>query len=290
MKFKRDKKQSKSDAVQLEIEAALKNTKARPMVYLGENLALTETIFGDSMIVNTCDISLAPHILMKGYWEIWITKFFLETIEEGMCILEVGANIGYYTLLAARRIGSTGKVFAFEADPENFEVLHKNIEVNGFIDKAQIVNKAVADRIGEVSFTKLKTHHGSSSLIEFDANFLEKYRDTASVISVESVTIDDFFGDEIPDIDLIKLDAEGSEPLILRGMAKTIHQNQKLKIITEFAPSLITRLDESPRDFLDSLENLGFKVQVIDPVNGVGFRNKDEILKLQYCELLLERQ
>jgi FkbM family methyltransferase len=290
MKFFKKKARTKREIIRSEVETALKNTKSRPMVYLGNHLALTETIFGDSMVVDTRDISLAPHILMKGYWELWITQFFLETISEGMCILEIGANIGYYTLLAARRTGFSGKVFAFEADPDNFEILHRNIEVNGFIDKAKIINKAVVDRTGEVSFSKLKIHHGSNSLINFETTFLERYRDMASIVTVPAITIDDFFGGEIPRIDLIKLDAEGSEPCILRGMAKTIQQNQKLKIITEFAPELIRQLGEKPDAFLKSIEDLGFNIQVITPMNEVVSKTKEEIVSLQYCELFLERQ
>ncbi len=81
-------------------------------VYLGENLALTRVLDRFKMYVDARDISLAPHLLLDGYWELWNTKVFRQLLRPGMHVVDVGANVGYYTLLAAAGVGPRGRVHA----------------------------------------------------------------------------------------------------------------------------------------------------------------------------------
>lgn len=283
-------KSSKEKRIQGEIETALKRSKIRPMAYLGDHKALTETIFGHSFFVCTTDYSVAPHILTKGYWELWITQAFLEIVEEGMNVLEIGANIGYYTVLAAWKTGCNGHVYAFEADSHNFDILHRNIEVNGFTNQTSLFNKAVYEENQKISFYRLKNHHGSSSTIPASDEYLQTYRDNVSEIQVDAICLDDFFRELQPKVDLIKIDAEGAEPKIFRGMTRLIQNNKKIKVICEFAPELIERGGESPKDFLENLtNNFHFSLNIIDPLKGIVSVEKDEIIKIPYSELYLER-
>jgi hypothetical protein len=77
------------------------NAAGRDMIYLGDYTALTRTIYGHKMYVDTRDVSLAPHLLLDGYWEQWITNIFRELVKPGMTVVDVGANFGYYSVLAA---------------------------------------------------------------------------------------------------------------------------------------------------------------------------------------------
>lgn len=280
----------KKEKFSSEVEHALKSSRTRPMVYMGKEKALTETIFGHSLTVNTNDVSLAPHILMKGYWEIWITNFFIETIREGMNVLEIGSNIGYYTVLAASKVGKLGKVYAFEADSENYEILHRNIEINGFLDKVILINKAVLDKDETVKFYKLSSHHGSNSIINFEDSFLMKYRDKAIATDVSATSLDSFFSENNPTIDLLKIDAEGSEPRIFRGMQSLLAKNPEIKVVCEFAPDLISKAGESSIDFLRYIQNqLSFKLSVIESNGKASLKKESEIMQLPHCELYLER-
>ena len=116
----------------------------RIAVYVGDNLALTRTIYDHKIYVDTRDLALAPHILLDGYWEQWITNVFLSVVQPGMRVIEIGANMGWYSLLAAANIGPAGKLLSFEANPRMAEILRRNISINGFLDRAQVVNKAVS--------------------------------------------------------------------------------------------------------------------------------------------------
>jgi hypothetical protein len=98
--------------------SALRNTCLRqPQTYLGDHTLLMQTIFGHTMYLDSRDISLTPHLLRQGCWEPDVTRFFLRIVKPGMRVVEVGANVGYYTLLACSLVGPTGRVTAFEANP-----------------------------------------------------------------------------------------------------------------------------------------------------------------------------
>jgi len=84
------------------------------------------------MYIDSRDTTVGTSLLKWGFFEKYETKLFKKSIKRGMVVLDIGANIGYYTLLAARLVGDEGKVFAFEPDPYNYSLLRKNIEANRY--------------------------------------------------------------------------------------------------------------------------------------------------------------
>lgn len=261
----------------------------RDMIYLGDNRALTRTVFGQKMFVDTRDYSLAPHILLDGYWEMWITKFYEKILNEGMTVVEVGCNIGYYTLLEAAKIGASGKLYAFEANPDVFNTLFRNIEINGFLDRVTPVNKAVIDKSRKLKFHKLKHHHGSSSIME-DKAYLELYVDEVDRIEVDAISLDEYFADKDTKIDIIKMDAEGSEGLIFKGMRKLLQKSPDIKIICEFVPGVISTTGIDPRQFLEELKGYGFRLRIINTDSKLEDISVDQLLKASYCELFLSKE
>ncbi len=259
-------------------------------VYLGNNKALTKTIWGQKIFVDTRDVSLTPHILVDGYWEMWITNVLLNVLKEGMTVVEVGANVGYYTLLVASKIGKHGKCFAFEANPEIFELLFRNVEVNGFLDRVILVNKAVANRTGWLKFHKYHRHMGSSSITLPDRRTLENILDDIEMIDVEVVSLDDYFSGKSVTIDILKMDAEGSEPLILKGARELLRCNSNLIIIMEWAPSLMRAVGEEPNLFLDFFSQQGFTLRYIDANSYIRDIDEQSLLAMPHCELFLTRQ
>lgn len=271
---------------------AERNTMHRDLLYLGDYRALTRTVFGHKMFVDTRDISIAPHLCLDGQWEPQITKVFLETLQEGMNVLEVGANIGYYTVLAATRIGKSGKIYSFEANPEIFEILLHNIAVNGLLERAELINKAVSNKSGTIKFHTLNRLRGASNITGFSQEILNKYGDEVKVIEVEALSLDEYFNNKDVGIDVIKIDAEGSEALILKGMRKLLAHNPHITIISEFAPSFISATGEDPAQFLEEIMSLGFKLKVIGPGSELRETSVDELLAMagtNICELFLAR-
>lgn len=258
-------------------------------VYLGDNKALFRTIFGHKMIVDTRDISLAPHLLLDGHWELWITEAIRSMICDGMHVVEVGANVGYYTVLMAHSIGESGRLVAFEANPEIFGCLHQNVEINGYVSRVALVNQAVTEKTGKTTFSKLRRHLGSSSIIDFSSEFLRYYQDEVDRIEVSTISLDDYFSGADQRIDLVKIDAEGSEPYILDGMQAILTRNPAIKLVVEFSPWLIRGAQREPSAFLTSLQQHGFRLHRISTDSSLVSTSVDDLMTVDHCELYCER-
>jgi FkbM family methyltransferase len=261
----------------------------RNAVYLGDHQALLRTIFGQKMIVDTRDVSLTPYLLLDGYWELEITNVLQDMVTTGMNVVEIGANVGYYTLLIAQKIGETGRLTAFEANPAVFRHLFRNVEINRYINRVTLVNQAVTDRRGQITFRALRHHLGSSTIIDIPQERVHHYQDEVDEITVSTTSLDEYFSGTDQRIALIKVDAEGSEPFILDGMQAVLDRNPTIKLVLEFVPALIRGAGRDPRAFLMSLEQHGFRLHQISAESSLIRTTVDELIALESCELYCER-
>jgi len=210
---------------------------------------------GRKYYVDTKEDENSSRPLVIGAYERGVTSLFKELVNEGMVVLDIGAHIGYYTLIAAGIVGDRGKVYAFEAAPENFSLLLRNIEVNGYTNVIPI-QKAVSNKIGVTTlFLGPLGYAGTHSIYNV--------HNKSVMIKVEVTSLDEFFKDIQCKIDLIKMDIEGAEMSALEGMANLIKRNTSLKIITEFYPKLLQIAGFSPDGFLNKLTDFGFKLFII---------------------------
>jgi len=210
---------------------------------------------GSKMYVNSRDVGVTPFLLEWGCYEKYETELFKRLVKKGMVVVDIGANIGYYTLLAAHLVGDEGKVFAFEPDPYNYDLLCKNIDVNGYRNVIP-VQKAVSSKSGETELFLDKSNLGGHSLSEANV-------DKGASITVEVTSLDDYFKNKDCEIDVIKMDVQGSEMEVLEGMTNTINQSDNLKIITEFWPIGLRNTGSSPAGFLNKLVEYGFALYQI---------------------------
>jgi FkbM family methyltransferase len=197
--------------------------------------------------------TITANLLMYGVWERFQTKLFKHTIHEGMAVVDIGAHIGYYTLLAAGRVGKKGVVFAFEPDESNYSMLIKNIEQNGY-NNVTPVKKAVTSSTGTV---RLFLNAKESA----EHNIIGKHGQKSVV--VDSVALDDFL-DAGYAVDVIKMDIEGAEMAALLGMGKIIARSPELAIFTEFYPQALERAGVSSAVYFNELQRHEFKIYLID--------------------------
>jgi len=243
--------------------SALRNTCLRqPQTYLGDHTLLMQTIFGHMMYLDSRDISLTPHLLRQGCWEPDVTRFFLRIVKPGMRVVEVGANVGYYTLLACSLVGPTGRVTAFEANPAAVTLTRRSLLVNGFRDRATIVEMAVTDAPGTVILHQLDQRQGDGSLFDFSDDQLRFAGDRVTKVEVPSTSLDAFFDRDEP-IDLFRMDVEGAEPLVFDGMRRILERNPRIKIMLEFFPERIERSGRQPDKFLETIQAIGFRIQTV---------------------------
>lgn len=196
------------------------------------------------------------------------TALFKKVVKNGDIVVDLGANIGYFTLLAAKIVGKKGKVYSFEPEPRNYYYLRKNIELNHY-DNVLVINKAVSDKKGKVELYICPYDSGHHTINqykgieEYKPDFVDKKKDA---IEVETIVLDDFFNQEIKQpIDVIKMDVEGAEMLALSGMNSLIRESENLKMFVEFFPLLIREMGNSPEEFIRKLlEDYHFSIFVIE--------------------------
>ena len=215
---------------------------------------------GSKMYVNprglpqTFRRTFQSYIVSSG-WEDMTTQMYKDVIREGDVVLDLGANIGYYTLLAARLAGPKGRVYAFEPEPLNYSLLLKNVELNGYANVVAM-QQAVSDKLGTVKFFLDRENTGAHTMYQHEG--------TKGYIEVETVTMDDFFRDKGRRVDVIKMDIEGAEMAALAGMEGIIRDNDGIKIFMEFYFPGIERSGSSPEKFVRRLiDDYGFSVLAI---------------------------
>ena len=193
--------------------------------------------------------------IISGGPEKLTTEMFKNVVKEGDVVLDLGANVGYYSLLAARLIGEKGKVYAFEPEPVNYSLLLKNIELNGY-DNVVAVQKAVSNVAGKVRLFLDKKDTGAHTIYQPD--------DEREFTEVESVILDDFFKDKEHPINVIKMDVEGAEMAAFSGMDRIIRESENLKMFVEFYFPGMKRAGNAPREFARRLlEDYHFSILAI---------------------------
>ena len=207
--------------------------RAKP-IFLGDNTSLARVLGSLKMYVDTHDESLAPHLLMDGFWEMWVTQAVVNHVKPGMRCLDLGANFGYYTLLLASLVGSKGAVYGYEPLPRLANLLRASIAVNGF-GWAKAVERAAAG----YSEQGVNLYYDEKCL---GSGSLRKFLDADSRSFVVTENLDEAFPDEI--FDFVKIDVQGCEFEVLEGMKEIIKRSPKIAIALEFTPSGY----ESPQD------------------------------------------
>lgn len=206
--------------------------------------------------------SYPPLDMAMARYEPGTTRLFQETVKPGMVVVDIGAHVGYYTLLAANKAGPTGKVFAFEPEQGNHAILLKNIGMNGY-DNVVATRMAVSDRTGNTTLYITALDSGRHSVYHHGL----PERGSATV---ETTTLDAFLeSEEWPRIDLIKIDVEGAEVAVLDGMSQLMGESPDLKMIVEFNPALLQDGGVVPSVFLERLASPGWNVQIIDEIDGL---------------------
>lgn len=239
----------------------------------GENLVLKE-IQGNKMYLNPRDQGISTELLVRRIHEPAATKILKEELSEGMHVVDIGANIGYYALIEAQIVSNIGKVYAIEPELSNFELLKKNVQVNCFDNIVETFQLAIADKDGP---SKLYISDASNlhSLFNLENTSEDRY------IIIKTSTLDNFLRDKTR-IDLIRMDIEGFEYKVIDGMIETLEKEKSLKLFIEFHPHLLKAQGWSVKPLLRKLAAFGFEP------TAVVIKWRDEIIRDISMEDLIE--
>ena len=164
-----------------------------------------------------------PHTVLGNY-EMPVQEVFLQYLKPKDIFYDIGANVGFFTILAAKIVGHEGKVYAFEPEAANVAVLRRNTELNGF-SQVKVIEKAVSDTTG-IKKLWLTEYCGAHSIAPVGTKF-----DPKKYTTVNTVSIDDLLQQKkIEPPTLVKIDVEGAEINVLHGMSQTIQKWQPIII------------------------------------------------------------
>jgi FkbM family methyltransferase len=189
-----------------------------------ENKVIETQGFKIQIVNNGYVGDIHTELLFRGVHEPATTRIFKTILKQGDNVVDVGANIGYFSLLSAKLIGNKGIVYAFEPNKDNIDQIYKNCELNNFYN-IKPYKVALSNQVGQMKFytsSKESAHH---SLIK------TKEHDGQTIVGVAK--LDDLLVMNYLPIKLIKTDTEGNELAVLQGGEQTILKNKDIKLIVE---------------------------------------------------------
>jgi FkbM family methyltransferase len=210
-----------------------------------------QSVWGERIRAATFDRWLYLRLHRHGAMGRFERRTLAGLVRPGMKVVDVGGNLGLYTVLLARQVGAAGQVISFEPDPELFDLLRENCAANG-CGQVACHNLALGSRPGRMILNKMSLNSGDNHL----GTGQEKafYRP----VEVQVETLDRLLPDLRPDF--VKIDVQGWELEVLRGMEQTLRASPHVAVYVEFWPGGMRRAGSRPEDLFDFLQRLGFRV------------------------------
>lgn len=196
---------------------------------------------------------VVAHIIARfKIWEPGETALLKSALQPQMTFVDIGANVGYFSLLAAK---AEARVFAFEPNPLNQQLLESSIARNKFTH-VTLFKCALSDHTGTATLHSDRNNFGSPSLA------LANVPEPDGEHTVSLATLDESLPPDIP-VDIIKIDVQGAEAAVFRGARDVIERSPNLRILMEFWPKGIRNCGDDPQAMLEQLVAVGFTLQRI---------------------------
>jgi len=200
-------------------------------IYIGNDTMLVKTTYGGLLSISAKDRSLMPTLVTTGAIEHPLTQYFRKQIRPGQTIVDIGANIGYFTILAAQLVGEQGKVIGLEANPSVYTYVKDNVQMNWVTPQTELHNLAAYSDKTSINFFVSSTYQGDSSInSNLDVELEE--------IEVNTITIDELL-QSVKKVDLLKIDIEGGEYHAFLGMKQSIVDKKIRAIAFEWNPKML---------------------------------------------------
>lgn len=238
-----------------------------PSCYIGDHRVIMRPTFGGKLIVPSTDLSIMPDLILSGHIEAELCSWIQQNIKSNFLCLDVGANIGFITLL----LGIIGaKIYCLEANPVAFDFLQDNVGMNGL--DAKLFNAAVWSEETQLILHSSNRVLGGSSVKE-----VGQYRPDNIDVVVSALKLDDFCSENGLDyIDFIKIDIEGAEYHAFLGMIELLTARKIGAIVFEFSRWALGEDVNLFKEFLLSVQ--GLVILALDPTE----KNSRWIWKLNF--------
>jgi FkbM family methyltransferase len=209
-----------------------------------------------------CDLrdAIASEVCFTGRYEPQETALVKAVLAPGMSFVDVGANWGYFTLLAAHQVGPSGRVLGLEPDPRLFKLLTENVEQNG-LHQVVTLQIAAADQPGTMTLAGYDDRGGNFGL----SRLTRQEVGTQPFFSVTGQPLDTLFEQQnLSAIHLLKMDIEGAEGFALAGLAQSLAQRRVRRLLLELHPVQLAEHGHSPASVLGKLTQAGYRIWAVD--------------------------
>jgi len=231
--------------------------------------------YGISMIVDVRDPAISKPILALGGYEDGLARRLLSFVNQGTHMLDIGANIGFFTLAVAKQ-ATRGRVWSVEPDDQNVRLLRASIALNGFEDRVEVHHLAASDTDGEVFFSTLgyDTSIGARFTAKEESTLLDRSLAGArKPVKRRAQTMDTLLRGK--QVDLVKIDVEGYEPAVLAGMHAILRQ-QRPVVFSEFAPGTIRHISRTdPAEMLRFVRDCDYALAIVEESGAVTTMEND---------------
>lgn len=198
------------------------------------------------------DAFISTQLEMTGSWEPLETDVVRRLCRSADFVLDIGGNIGWYSVIVAKVIGAAGRLITFEPDPDNFAILVRNLERVHGVGQTMPRHAAVSDREGVLQLFLAEGNRGDHRIFNDGTN--------RPSIDVRTSTLDALLADELRLPDLVKSDTQGSEARILRGARATLARGWRPVFVMEFWPFGLSGSGDDPMALWTELAALGYEM------------------------------
>ena len=228
---------------------------------------------GFSVYVDEDDIAVGRHVATGGY-EPDVTALFRRMLEPGMSVIDIGANIGYFAMLAASLVGPSGHVLAVEPNPRNARMLEASRKANGFANMT-LCQAAAGEATGVLALHAVYSN-GMTAAVSDDVDHLLA-AETVACLRVDRLV------EPGRKVDFIKIDVEGAEYTALIGCTRIIEADRPV-IVSEFSPELIAGISGiSGPGYLRWLAAFGYTIAVVAPDGSIqGMEGPDAVMQVYF--------
>jgi len=244
------------------------------------------TVDGIELVMNRDD-AVVCGALTLGCYENSPRRIFRGLLKPGMTVVDVGANIGLYTAIAAGTVGPSGRVIAVEPESRNAQLMRQTLALNQF-KNVEVVQAAVSDRTGPGQLFLNEENKADHRIFDRESR--------RAVVPVDFYRLDDLLAElAVTRMDVVKMDIQGAEALALQGMRRTLTENAEIRLMIEYWPWGLAQAGGDPRSVLRSIRAMGFRIFEIDDHAAHGRPESDDDrmasrgLERQHMNLLLQR-
>ena len=223
------------------------------------------------------DLHVSRRIREEGIWEPYETSLVLDILRPGSVFVDVGANIGYFSIIAASVVGSEGQVLAFEPERENCRLLRESAVLNGFADVIHLEEAGLANTEAQGRLYLNEDNLGDHQIYSDD----EEERGS---IPIQLLNGSEYLSSRLSRLDLLKVDTQGSEFDVMSGLMPFLAElTDPVRIIIELTPLSLRKAGASGRHLITLLARLGQPMWIIDHIEHRLVTSSAEELS-QWCD------